>query len=140
TEDGPVPVVRALLHDDVDDAAESTAVLGLDAGVLDFDLIDEVERNVGGGVAADQVGGFLAFHEVGILRVRTAGDRETVVAAVGGTAGSRTTGAVAGISAEAAVAHQGLVASGGSKLNDRLEAAPVRDGFDDVFGDVGGGD
>src|SRR5262249_15251580 len=80
-ENGAVPRVAALLHDDVDHATEGAAVFGLDAGVLDFDLVDEVEGNAGARVAADQIGGFLTFHKVRIFGVCTTGKGEAVVAA-----------------------------------------------------------
>ncbi len=61
-------------------------MLGFDARTLDLHFLDEVKRNVGVRVAADQVGRFLAFYEVGVFRVGAAGDREAVVASVGGAA------------------------------------------------------
>ena len=135
-----MPRVGTLLHYDVNDAAESTAMFGLNAGVLNFDLIDEVKGHAGAGIAADQVGGFLAFHEIGIFRVGSTGNRETVITAVGGAPWRGAAAAIAWIPAGGGVAKQGLVAGGRSELNHRLEAAPVGDRFNDIFGDVGRSD
>ncbi len=107
---GAVVVVGSLFHDNVDDAAESATVFGLNAGVLDFDFIDKVERNGGAGIAADEIGRFLTFDEVRIFRVRAASDGET--------ARSGASRAIARITTDRSVAQERLISRGGSKLND----------------------
>src|SRR5579864_2182836 len=98
-------VIRALLHHHVNHATQRTTMFGLNSRVLDLHFIDEIKRNRRTGVAADQVCRLLALHEVGVLRVRSAGYRETVIASVGSAARSGTAGPVAWIPSESGIAH-----------------------------------
>src|SRR5260370_599696 len=69
--------IGALLHDDVDHAAQGAAVFRLDAGGLNLDFLDELEGDVGLGSATGDVLRVLAFHKEGVLRISSATDGET---------------------------------------------------------------
>ena len=132
SEDGAVILRRALLHDDVHDAAECAAKFCCNTRALDLDLINEVHRYIGVGIAADDVGCFLALHQIGVLGVGTTSDRISETAAVTAVAGRNASGAISG-----GVAHQRFVAGCRRELNHRLERPPDRDVFEDLIGDVG---
>ena len=70
------------MHNDVDYAAQCAAVLRLDAGGVHDHFVDEVEGHIRVRVAADELGRLLAFHQIGVLGVRAAGDRITECVAV----------------------------------------------------------
>src|ERR1700674_3511901 len=80
-----------------------------------------------------QISRFLAFYQVGVLRVGTAGHREAVVTSIAFV--PRRTAATS--IAENIASRQRFVASRGCKLNDRLERASVRDILDNILSDVG---
>ena len=66
--------IAAFPHDDVHHATQRAAVLRFVAGGLDLDFLNEVEGNVGVGIAADEVSRVLTFHQIGILGVRSTAD------------------------------------------------------------------
>src|SRR5215471_13430441 len=72
--------VRTFPHYYVDYATQCAPMLSLDSRVLDFHFLHEVKRHVGMGEATDQVSRFLAFHKVGVFRVRTAPYGESLAA------------------------------------------------------------
>src|SRR5215472_7983059 len=76
-------VVRAFPHYHVNYATQCPPMLSLDSRVLDFHFLHEVKRHVGMREATDQVCRFLAFHKVGVFRVRTAPYGESLAATIG---------------------------------------------------------
>ena len=69
-----VPGVGALVQDHVDHATQRAAILGLNARGLHLHFRDEIHGDVGMREAADDVGRFLAFNQVGVFRVCAAAD------------------------------------------------------------------
>src|ERR1017187_804327 len=114
-------VVLAFPHDHIDHAAQRATVLGFNAFTLHLDFLNEVEGHVGVGVASDDVGGGLAFHQVQVLGVRSSGNGIPVGTAVAAVARGNGAGAVAG----AIAAHQRFVGGGRGELNHRLEGASM---------------
>src|SRR5690349_5501689 len=93
--------VRTLPHYHVDHATQCAPVLSLDSRVLDFHLLHEVKRHVGMREATDQVCRFLAFHKVGVFRVRTAPHGESLATTIGHATSLATAGAVGTSSSKA---------------------------------------
>lgn len=107
-----MPGIAAALLDDVHDATECATVLSFETTGLDLDFLNELERNVCGRNTGLNAAGVLTFNEVGVLSVRGAVDLE-------------------------AVAHQRLLTSARSELNDGLERTAFRNAIDNVRSDVG---
>ena len=136
--EGAMPAVGATFHEDVDHATQSTAMLGFNTRGLDLHFLNELKGDIGMRIAANQVGRVLAFHQVRVLRVCAAGNRETETAAV--TAVARRGAARAGSASSAigAGTRQRLIAGRRCKLNHRLERTSVRNILNHVRGHVGG--
>src|SRR5215470_5036957 len=119
--------VRTFPHYHVDYATQRAPMLSLDSRVLDFHLLHEVKRHVGVREASDQVCRFLAFHKVGVFRVRTAPHGESKATTIGHASCLATAGAIGTSSAKArscyrrVSSHQGFIACRWRELNDRLK-------------------
>src|ERR1700733_15996237 len=130
-EDRTVKLGGALLHDNINNATESSTILGLHARALDLDFLNKIEGHVRVRVPADQIRRLLPFNEIRVLGIGTPGDRISKRAAVAAIARRDTAAAIG-----RRVSHQRLVASRGSKLNDRLKGCSARDEVDYILGDV----
>lgn len=62
-----MPVVGALIHDDVDYATERATILSFHARSLHLYFLDEVHGDVGMRIAANEVGRLLTFNQVRVL-------------------------------------------------------------------------
>ena len=60
----------AFLHDHIDHATQSAAVLGFYAGSLHLNFLNELERYIGVGVAAGNIFSVLSFHKIAALGIR----------------------------------------------------------------------
>ena len=111
----------ALLHDHVHHAAQRSAMLCLNTRRLDLNLLNKVKGNVGVRVAANQIRGLLPFHQVRVLRVRTASDRVTIRITIAAVARRYAAAAI-----RRRVTHQRLIARRRGKLNHRLVRPATR--------------
>src|SRR6516165_2362055 len=102
-------------------------MLSLDSRVLNFHLLHEVKRHVCMREATDKVCRFLAFHKVGVFRIRTAADGEALATAIGHASCLASAGAIGSSSAKTrgcyrrVSSHQRFIAGRWRELNDRLK-------------------
>src|SRR6266849_2895597 len=104
----PVPFVAAALLDDVYDAAQRAAVLGLGSSGLDLNFLNELEDNVLLDSALLDVAGVHSLDEVGVFAVAGSVNLESVLAQAVG-----------------AGALQGLLTSTGGEPDHRLIGPPM---------------